>query len=50
MDAYEIADGLHLQTITRRWRVQECSAQLGQGVEQAFDWLCSEYSGNPHRN
>ena len=28
-----------MEQLGRRWRVQECSAKIGTGVEQAFDWL-----------
>lgn len=31
---------LGLQDMSRRWRVQEASAKMGTGVEQAMDWVC----------
>lgn len=49
MDAYQVADALQLATLGRRWRVQECSATLGHGVEQSFDWLCMAEGTKPRK-
>lgn len=49
MDAYDVADQLQLCELWRRWRVQECSATLGPGVEQALDWLCMAESTKPRK-
>jgi signal recognition particle receptor subunit beta len=40
LDCQQVAEAMALQKLQRRWRVQECSATLGTGVEQSVDWLC----------
>jgi len=40
VDVWQVAETMGLQKLSRRWRVQECSATLGTGVEQSVDWLC----------
>ena len=36
-----VAEAMALQKLQRRWRVQECSATLGTGVEQSVDLALS---------
>lgn len=50
MDCQQVAETMALQKIPRRWRVQECSATLGTGVEQAMDWLCAAESAKPRKH
>lgn len=50
MSCHAIADALNLRALSRRWCVQECSALLGTGVEQALDWLCGAEAAKPRRH
>jgi small GTP-binding protein len=49
LDCTRVAEALALEKIHRRWRVQECSATLGTGVEQAMDWLCAAEGAKPRK-
>ena len=50
MSCHAIADALNLRALSRRWCVQECSALLGTGVEQALDWLCGAEAAKQRRH
>jgi hypothetical protein len=50
LDYQQVAETMGLQKIYRRWRVQECSATLGTGVEHAMDWLCAAEGTKPRKH